>query len=337
MSGTTTSREVRLARRPRGIPEPDDFALAEVEVPDPAAGEVLVRNHFVSVDPYMRGRMNDGPSYVPPFALGEVMTGGAVGEVLDSRAPGLSPGDVVVHDLGWREVAVGEARRFTAIDPGGLSSSLYLGILGMPGLTAYIGLTEIATLAPGETVFVSGAAGAVGSTAVQLAKLLGAARVVGSAGSVAKVEALVQDFGADAGFDYHEGEIGTQLVRVAPEGIDVYFDNVGGPHLEAALAALHPFGRVAACGAVSRYNATDDPPGPRNLFLVVGKRLTIRGFIVGDYADRRDEYLDRARAWIADGRLACPETVVDGIENAPAAFVGMMSGDNIGKMVVRVG
>ncbi len=337
MGGTTKSREVHLARRPTGMPVPEDFAVTEVDVAEPAPGEVLVRNRFVSVDPYMRGRMDDRPSYVPPFVLGAVMTGGAIGEVLVSHAPELSPGDIVVHDLGWREVAVADAHRFARLDPGELPLSLYLGILGMTGLTAYVGLTEIASVVPGEVVFVSGAAGAVGSAAVQLARLLGASRVVGSAGSSAKVERLVEDLGADAAFDYHEGDLDGQLAAAAPEGIDVYFDNVGGAHLEAALGAMHLFGRVAACGAISRYNATDTQAGPRNLFLVVGKRLTIRGFIVGDYAAQRADYLERACGWIADGRLRALETVVEGIESAPAAFVGMMRGDNVGKMVVRLG
>jgi NADPH-dependent curcumin reductase CurA len=286
-------REIHLVARPIGEPTHDDFGEVEVDVPAPGDREVLVRNTFMSVDPYMRGRMNDVKSYAPPFELDRVMTGGAVGEVVASNSPSLDVGDAVLHNLGWREYAVGPDRYFQKVDPSASSLSRYLGILGMTGLTAYTGLVDVAQFHAPDTVFVSGAAGAVGSAVGQMARLLGAARVIGSAGTDEKVALLTGQLGFDAAFNYHSGRISKLLAAATPDGIDVYFDNVGGEHLEAAIGALRPFGRVAACGAISVYNATEPAPGPRNLGLVVGKRLTIRGFIVGDQADRREEFVDR--------------------------------------------
>ncbi len=337
MSGVRTGREVRLASRPHGVPTEANFSVVEVSVPDPAPGEVLVRNLFVSVDPYMRGRMNDVPSYVPPFELGATMQGGAVGEVVESASESFAPGDIVLHNLGWREWATGPAALFQRADPTVDRLSYHLGILGMTGLTAYAGLVAVAAFVPGDIVFVSGAAGAVGSAVAQIARLLGAGRVVASAGSDEKVALLTGALGCDAAFNYRSGRVATLLAEAAPEGIDVYFDNVGGEHLEAAITAARPFGRIAACGAVSNYNAIEAPCGPRNMSLVVGKRLTIRGFIVGDHLDLRDEYVAKAKGWLADGSLQAPETVVEGIEHAASAFIGMLAGSNTGKIVVRVG
>ncbi|MDX6684613.1 MAG: hypothetical protein QOF86_741, partial [Baekduia sp.] len=268
----TPSREIQLAARPHGEPQPSDFRLVEVDVPDPGPGEVLVRNTYISVDPYMRGRMNDAKSYVPPFRLDRAMDGGAVGEVVASEAEGLAPGDTVLHQLGWREHAVLPADQVRKVDPAGISPSAYLGVLGMPGLTAYAGLTEVAGLADGDVVFVSGAAGAVGSLVGQIAKLRGNT-VIGSAGSAEKVAHLTDDLGFDAAFNYKDGAVAEQLAKAAPDGIDVYFDNVGGEHLGAAIGALNWHGRVAMCGAISQYNSKEPTPGPRNLSQVVGKRL----------------------------------------------------------------
>jgi NADPH-dependent curcumin reductase CurA len=329
--------EVQLASRPRGEPVPGDFRLAEVEVPEPRQGEVLVRNLFMSVDPYMRGRMNDFKSYAPPYALDHVMYGGAVGEVIESNSSALGVGESVLHNAGWRELAVGPAELFERVDPTTAPLSRYLGILGMTGLTAYVGLIHIAQFKAPDVVFVSAAAGAVGSAAGQMARLLGAERVIGSAGSQEKVSLLRDELGFDAAFNYRSGPVGELLTEAAPDGIDVYFDNVGGEHLEAAIASLRNFGRVAACGAISVYNATEAPIGPRNMAFIVGKRLSVRGFIVSDHYERRAEFIDKVGAWLREGVLHAPETVVDGLENAPLAFIGMLRGENVGKLVVRIG
>jgi NADPH-dependent curcumin reductase CurA len=328
------SREIRLAARPRGVPVPTDFEVAEVELPAPGEGEVLVRNAFVSVDPYMRGRMNDVRSYVPPFALGEPLTGGAVGEVVASGDEQWRTGDWVVHDLGWRELALVESRRVRRVDPRQSPVSTALGVLGMPGLTAYVGIVDIGRVEAGETVFVSGAAGAVGSIAAQLAQARGA-RVVGSAGTAEKV-AWLEELGLEGVFDYTQVSTAEALREHAPDGIDVYFDNVGGETLEAAIGALRLHGRVVACGAISRYNATEAQPGPRNLFLLVTKRLRLEGFLVFEHVERTAAFLDEVAPLVADGAIRHRETIVDGIERAPEAFIGLLSGANVGKMLVRV-
>jgi NADPH-dependent curcumin reductase CurA len=327
------SREVRLARRPVGEPTPEDFELAEVELGEPGAGEVLVRNRFMSVDPYMRGRMNAARSYAAPYEVGKVMHGGAVGEVVAGEG---EPGSLVVHQAGWREAALLDASHVRpASVPDGVSASALLGALGMPGLTAWVGLTEIAPAAAGETVFVSAAAGAVGSVAGQLAKARGC-RVIGSAGAPEKVAYVRDELGFDAAFSYHD-DVAAALAEAAPDGIDVYFDNVGGPQLEAAIGVLNQGGRIALCGAVSQYNATEPAPGPRNLGLLVGKRGRMRGFIVTDHADRAPEFHAEVGELVADGRLQMPETIVEGgIEAAPGAFVGMLRGEYLGKVVVRL-
>ena len=327
----TVSREIRLAARPRGVPQPSDFELAEVELPDPGDGEVLIRNAYVSVDPYMRGRMNDAKSYVPPFQVGEPLSGGAVGKVVASRNTQWPEGSWVVHMLGWREAAISDGAGLLPADPSLAPVSTALGVLGMPGLTAYVGLLDIGRPREGETVFVSGAAGAVGSVVGQIAKPKGC-KVIGSAGSAEKV-AWLRELGFDEAFDYRE----TDTREALSDGIDIYFDNVGGATLEAAIGALRPKGRVVACGAISQYNATEPPPGPRNLFLTVTKRLRIEGFIVSDHFDRFPDFLVDMGGWVRDGKVRYRETVVEGIENAPAAFIGLLGGENIGKMLVRVG
>ncbi|MER5620076.1 NADP-dependent oxidoreductase [Streptosporangium sp. NPDC002544] len=336
-AGRTVSREIRLASRPSGWPVPENFELAEVESPPPGEGEIGVRNLFMSVDPYMRGRMNDAESYTPPFRIGAPLDGGAVGEVVVSRSPDLAPGDIVTHGYGWREYAVldaGQARKVEEVP--GVPLSAYLGALGMTGLTAYVGLLDIARFKEGEAVFVSGAAGSVGSLAGQIARLKGASRVVGSAGSPEKIAYLIRDLGFDAAFNYRDGRIGEQLAEAAPGGIDVYFDNVGGDQLQAAIDELRTYGRVAMCGAISVYNATEPVPGPNNLFLAVGKRLTLRGFIVSDHQARLPDMVAEVGAWLREGRLVSMETVVDGLENAPRAFIDMLRGASTGKMVVRL-
>jgi NADPH-dependent curcumin reductase CurA len=336
-SEKTMSREIQLAARPQGAPVDSNFATVERELGQPGDGEVLVRNLFLSVDPYMRGRMNDVKSYTPPFALNETMTGGAVGEVLASGADGLNVGDLVLHDQGWRTHALLPARVARKVDAmDGVSPSAYLGILGMPGLTAYAGLLDVAAFKAGDVVFVSGAAGAVGSAVGQIAKLKGAARVIGSAGSADKVAHLIEKLGFDAAFNYKDGPVTSLLREAAPDGIDVYFDNVGGNHLEAALFSFNTFGRAALCGAISQYNATEAPRAPRNLALAIGKQLTLKGFIVGTYSHLFPQFVQEVGGWIASGQLHYDETVVDGIENMPAAFMGMLTGQNTGKMVVRL-
>ncbi|HEX4654908.1 MAG TPA: NADP-dependent oxidoreductase [Mycobacteriales bacterium] len=331
----TTSREWHLVRRPHGWPTTDDVELVTAEVGDPGRGELLVRNLVMSVDPYMRGRMNDARSYAPPYTLNQPMYGGAVGRVEKSGVDGIAPGTVVRHGLGWREWALVPHRQAEVVDPSGdgVPPSTYLGVLGMPGLTAWVGLYDIAEVRPGETLFVSAAAGAVGSIVGQLAKISGL-RVVGSAGTPEKV-AWLHEIGFDAAFDYHDGDVTELLAKAAPEGIDCYFDNVGGDHLRAALASINPFGRIAACGMISAYN--ESVPGPDNLFFVVGKKLTMRGFIVSDHADREPAFRRHVAPLIASGRLQVGETHRDGIESAFEALLDVLrGGKHTGKMVVDI-
>jgi NADPH-dependent curcumin reductase CurA len=329
------SRQIVLAARPDGWPTVGNFAMTEVDLPEPGDGQVRVRNLFMSVDPYMRGRMNDVKSYVPPFQVGEPLEGYAIGEVTQTRSPDLAEGDLVTHMLGWRDEAVLDARHAKRVEPlPGMSPSAYLGVLGGTALTAYVGMLDIAALKPGEAVFVSGAAGAVGSIAGQIAKLKGASLVVGSAGSDEKVRWLL-DIGFDAAFNYKAGPAYEQLREAAPKGIDVYFDNVGGEQLEAALTALRLHGRVALCGAIANYNDTA-PAGPRNIGFAITKRLTLRGFIIFDHMDREADMIADVTGWLRDGKLQHAETVIDGLEHAPDAFLSLLRGGNTGKMVVRL-
>ncbi|GAA2000987.1 NADP-dependent oxidoreductase [Nocardiopsis rhodophaea] len=337
-SAASTTREWQLAARPVGWPKNEDFQLVERELPDLGPGEVRVRNTYISVDPYMRGRMNDVKSYTPPFQLNKAMEGGAVGTVVDSRSDDLAVGDTVLHFGGWRTLAQGPASDFHKVSKvPGVPESVFLHVLGMTGLTAYVGLLDIAEFREGDTVFVSGAAGAVGSIVGQIARLKGAKRVIGSAGSKEKVDLLTGKYGFDAAFNYKDGNVSKQLAQAAPEGIDVYFDNVGGEHLEAALNAFNEGGRAALCGMISMYNATEPESAPRNLFLAVGKRLTLRGYIVGDHYHRFDAFAAEVGEWLAKGDLLYDETVVEGIDQARDAFLDMLRGANVGKMLVRVG
>jgi NADPH-dependent curcumin reductase CurA len=325
---------VRLVRRPVGSPTLDCFRVEVDEVDAPAQGEVLVRNHYLSVDPYMRGRMSGAKSYVAPFELGAVMLGGAVGIVEVSGDAGLPTGTAVVHDYGWRDWAIGPANAFRPIQSGLAPLSAFLGALGMPGLTAYVGIVDVSEVTPGDVVYVSGAAGAVGSVAGQVARLRGASRVVGSAGSKEKVAYLIDELGFDGAFNYRDGTI-KDLIKEHVGKIDVFFDNVGGEQLEAAISAMNPFGRVAVCGAISLYNAVEPPSGPRNLGMLAGKRLTLRGFLVGDFEYRRAEFERAMSGWLRQGEVRLNETVVDGVENMPEALIGLFSGGNVGKMLVR--
>ncbi|GAB3970307.1 NADP-dependent oxidoreductase [Actinoallomurus acanthiterrae] len=331
-----TSREIRLASRPVGEPTSANFSVADVPVGEPAPGQVLVRNTWLSVDPYMRGRMNDVKSYVPPFQIGEPLQGAAVGEVVASNAGHVPLGATVLHFLGWREYAIVDAAAVQVLDTTIAPAQAYLGALGMVALTAYAGLKRIAPVKEGDVVFVSGAAGAVGIIAARVAKHFGATKVIGSAGGPVKAKRLVEEFGYDAAIDYKAGDLDGQLALAAPDGIDVYFDNVGGDHLRAAINAMNRDGRIALCGAISVYNATTPPPGPDNLYQAIGKRLALRGFIVGDHQDLAAEYAQLAAAWLNDGSLQYEETIVDGIDNTVEAFLGMLKGTNTGKMLIRL-
>ncbi|MEU9715325.1 NADP-dependent oxidoreductase [Streptomyces sp. NPDC047976] len=329
------SREWHLVRRPQGWPVAEDFALREVPVSaEPAPGRILVRNLHMSVDPYMRGRMNEGKSYIPPFELDQPMQGGAVGEVVASAAEGFQVGDHVLHPLGWREYADVDAQHATKVDASLAPLSAYLGVLGMPGLTAYAGLFEVASFKEGDSVFVSGAAGAVGSLVGQFAKIKGASRVIGSAGSDEKVTLLTEKYGFDAAFNYKNAPVAEQLPAAAPTGVDVYFDNVGGDHLEAAISAMNVHGRATLCGAIAGYNDTVPAPGPSNLMMVIGKRLRLQGILVGDHYGLQQQFVKDVAGWLASGELRYDETVVEGVENATEAFLGMLRGENTGKMIV---
>jgi hypothetical protein len=331
-----TSREIRLKSRPVGTPTPNDFELATVDVSPPGAGEVQVQNLWMSVDPYMRGRMYDRKSYVPPFQVGQPLQGGAVGRVVASNDPALAPGDLVQSMLGWREVFNAPAKALQKLPDLGVPPQAFLGVAGMPGLTAYVGLLDIAGLKEGDVVFVSAAAGAVGSVVCQIAKIKGHT-VIGSAGGADKI-AFLKEIGVDHAIDYKATpDLVAALAQAAPKGIDVYFDNVGGDHLEAALAAARPFGRFALCGMISQYNATEPPKGPSNLMLAVGKSLRLQGFIVSNHADRLPAFLKDMAGWIASGKIKWRETVEEGIERAPEAFLALFRGGNVGKMLVKLG
>ncbi|MFG3404660.1 NADP-dependent oxidoreductase [Streptomyces sp. NPDC048142] len=332
----TSSREWHLVARPHGWPKAEDFALREAAVAAPAEGRILVRNKHFSVDPYMRGRMNDVKSYTPPFKLDHPMDGGAVGEVIASNAEGIAVGDHVLHGLGWREIADLPAKHAVKVDPDLAPLSAYLGVLGMTGLTAYAGLFEVASFKEGDAVFVSGAAGAVGSQVGQMAKLKGASRVIGSAGSDEKVKLLVEEYGFDAAFNYKNGPVRDQLKEAAPDGIDVYFDNVGGEHLEAAISSLNVHGRATICGMIAQYNATEPTPGPNNMAMIIGKRLRLQGVLVKDHADLQAQFVQEVAGWLASGELKYQETTAEGIENGYDAFVGLLRGENTGKMIVSL-
>jgi NADPH-dependent curcumin reductase CurA len=330
----TTSREIRLISRPKGIPTADNFTMARMELAPPQDGQVLVRNRYMSVDPYMRGRMNSGKSYVPPFELGKPLDGGSVGEVIESRAREFKVGDAVTSSFGWREYFIASPKELHLVSREIQPLSVYLGALGMTGMTAWAGL-HLVEVRTGETIFISGAAGAVGSVAGQLAKLRGC-RVIGSAGSMEKVMFLREECGFDVAFDYKVGPVLEQLSLETPDGIDVYFDNVGGEALEAALSVLRVHGRIIACGGISGYNDEKPRPGPSNLFNITTKRLTVKGLMVFDWLDRQAEFEKEVGGYFKAGKVKHKETVVKGIDKAVGAFLGLFQGQNIGKMVVEL-
>ena len=330
-----TSREIRLKSRPQGMPQAENFELASVELPDPGPGEVLVRNSWMSVDPYMRGRMYDRPSYVPPFELGKALQGGAVGTVVKSNDERFKAGDLVDSMLGWREAFVAPGSALNKLPGAGVPPQAFLGVLGMPGMTAYSSFHRIGAPKEGDVVFVSGAAGAVGSAVCQIAKIRGCT-VVASAGSDEKL-AWLKSVGVDAGVNYKKAPNLLEAVRAAaPKGIDIYFDNVGGEHLEVALEVARPFARFVECGMIAIYNTTEPTPGPRNMSYIVGKRIKMQGFIVSDFMDMREQFIADMGAWVREGRIKWEETVETGIENAPKAFLNLFSGANTGKMLVKL-
>ena len=332
-----THRRVVLVRRPPAEPAETDFRVEEVALPEPSAREVLVRIVYLSLDPYQRGRMREAASYAPPVGLGEVMTGGTVGEVVKSNHPGFAVGDIVEDRLGWQEYAIGGGPALRKVDPAIAPISTANGVLGMPGMTAYFGLLEVGRPKPGETVVVSAASGAVGQVVGQIAKILGC-RAVGIAGGPAKCAFVTGTLGFDACIDYKAGrDLDAALREACPGGIDVYFDNVGGTVSDAVLRSLNFYARVSLCGSISQYNATTPEMGPRLLGSFVGKRVSMRGFIVSDFADHFGPARRQMSDWVRGERVKYREDIVDGIEKAPRAFIGLLRGENFGKLLVRVG
>lgn len=335
------STQIHLTARPQGAVSHDNFTTVEVDLPELGPDEVRVSNEFISVDPYMRGRMNEGKSYISPFQLNQVMEGGAVGRVIESTTEQLPVGTLVQHMLGWRDIAQGPATSFRAIHEvsEAIPSSLYLGLLGMPGITAYTGLTRIGTIQEGDNVFVSGAAGAVGSAAGQFARLLGANTVYGSAGGPQKCQLLTSKYGFDEAIDYKAAPIRQQVNKIiGDDGADIYYDNVGGDHLEAAIDVLARFGRIISCGVISQMNNDGSPQqGPDNMSNFVTQSLKMQGFTVGEHlAEVASEFQQTAGQWFVDGKLEYDETVVDGLDHAIEAFQGLFESQNIGKMLVRI-
>jgi NADPH-dependent curcumin reductase CurA len=332
----SVNRQVKLAQRPQGIPVESDFEVVEVDLQEPADGEVLVRTNYLTVDPYMRGVVSGAAKYMPPVEPGDVMLGEAVGTVMESRSSQFAEGDAVLGSWGWQEYAVCAAPDLEKIDRSLAPISTALGVLGMPGMTAYFGLLEIGQPEEGDTVFVSGAAGAVGSLVGQIARIKGC-RVAGTAGSQEKVDWLLDELGFDAAFDYKEYENYTRPIRRAcRDGIDVYFDNVGGPVTDAVFRQINDGARIVVCGQISQYNATESPEGPRLLWYLTVRQARAEGFLVFKFKDRYPEGRAQMAEWIREGRVKYRETVLDGIENTPKAFIGLFSGQNIGKMLVRV-
>lgn len=331
-----SNREWVFAERPDGEPDRDCFELHERDVPEPEHGELLVRVRYLSVDPYMRGRMRDAESYAEPWDIGDAMSGGVVGEIVESESDAYDTGDLVTGQGTWADYSLLDADSVTPVDPTVADLPAYLGVLGMPGQTAYFGLLEVGEPNPGDTVVVSGAAGAVGSVVGQIAKLNGC-RVVGFAGSEEKVEWLTDDLGFDAAINYKQvDDYQAALDDVAAGGIDVYFDNVGGPITDAVFTKLNLDARVAVCGQIAHYNDEDVPTGPRKLPQLIAPRAKVQGLLFNDFAPRFAEATEQIGAWVESGDLTHRETTVDGLENAPDAFLGLFSGDNIGKQVVRV-
>ncbi len=336
----TKNRRIVLAARPVGEPKHEDFRLEETDIPVPSEGKVLLRNIYLSLDPYQRGRMNAGPSYAKAVEIGEVIEGGTVSEVVESKINHLHPGDIVLSRSGWQDYAVADGETLQKIDATLAPISTALGVLGMPGMTAYTGLLNIGRPKAGETVVVSSAAGAVGSAAGQIAKILGC-RAVGIAGGQAKCDFVVNELGFDACLDHHKPGLAEGLKAACPKGIDIDFENVGGKVFEAVLPLMNPFGRIPVCGLIAHYNATGLPPGPDRVPLVMRsilfKRLTFRGFIVSDFLEQQPEFKKEVGQWVREGKVKYKEDVVEGLENAVAAFKRLFTGQNFGKLLVQVG
>lgn len=326
--------QVTLANRPMGWVKESDFKIVDRDVPKPGAGQVLVRNLWLSLDPYMRGRMNDVRSYAASAQIGDVMVGATVGEVVESNNPALKKGDHVLGYYGWQLYGLSDGRELQKVDGKAAPLSAYLGTLGMPGLTAWFGLLDIGAPKPGETVVVSAAAGAVGSVVGQIAKIKGC-RAVGIAGGKDKCAHVVKELGFDACIDYKAGNLMKDLAAATPKGIDIYFENVGGDILEAVALRLNPFARIPLCGLISQYNATQ-MHGLNNLVMLLINRVKLQGFIVSDYADRASAALAELVNWVGQGKIKYRETIANGIENAPSAFIGMLKGANVGKQLVKL-
>jgi NADPH-dependent curcumin reductase CurA len=338
MSGT--NRRIILAARPVGEPKPGDFSLVEAPIPTPGPGEMLLRTIYLSLDPYMRGRMSDAKSYAAPVKIGDAMVGGTVNEVVASNLPGFKPGDIVEGNSGWQEYALSAGTGVRVIDRTLGPISTAVGVLGMPGMTAYTGLLNIGKPQAGETVVVAAASGAVGSLVGQIAKLKGA-RAIGIAGGREKCDYVVRELGFDACVDHRSPTLAQDLKAACPKGVDVYFENVGGEVWNAVLPLFNPFARIPVCGLIAHYNATSLPEGPNMvpalMRSVLSNRLTLRGFIVYDFADQQGQFLRDVSGWLKEGKVSHREDIVEGLENAPTAFIGLLKGKNFGKLVVRVG
>lgn len=331
------TRQIELKSRPKGVPTEANFQLGEETLSPIVDGEFLVQNEWMSVDPYMRGRMNESASYVQPFQIGKPLEGGCVGKVIESLNDDFEVGDYVLGNLGWREKWKSSGVGISTVDPKLAEPQTYLSTLGMTGMTAWAGLTRVAKLKPGSTVFVSAASGAVGSIVCQIAKSMDC-RVIGSAGKAEKIAWLREKAHVDEVFNYHEADdLSAVLGKLAPKGIDVYFDNVGGEHLEAALDHMNVHGVIVSCGMISTYNATEPVAGPRNLFKIIGKRVRMEGMLVFDFLDQRNTFLKDMSGWIKSGAVVWEESITEGLENAPAAFIGLFKGDNMGKSLIRLG
>jgi len=331
-----TNRQIKLAARPVGMVKPTDFSLSTEPVTQPGPGEVLIKVQYISLDPAMRGWMNEGRSYIRPVGIGEVMRAGGIGCVIASNDAKVAVGDTVTASTGVQDYALVKAADVVKVDPRVAPLPRYLGVLGMPGMTAYFGLLDVGQPKPGETVLVSAAAGAVGSVAGQIAKIKGC-RVVGLAGGADKCRSVVDDFGFDAAIDYKKEDVRKKLREHCPNGVDIYFDNVGGPILEAALANLARKARIVLCGAISQYNATpDDLRGPRNYMMLLVNRARMEGFVVFDYAARYGEAAREMASWVAEGKLKAREDVVEGLETFPQTLLKLFRGENVGKLVIKV-
>ncbi len=329
------NRQITLAARPANYPTESDFNLIESPVPQPGEGEVLVRTIWLSLDPYQRGRMRANHPYATPMDLGQVIVGGVVGRIVESRTPTFKVGEIVEGPLGWQEFAVSDGGNLRRVDPGLGPLSTALGVLGMPGMTAYFGFLEIGRPRPGETVVVSAASGAVGQLVGQIAKNMGC-HTIGIAGTAEKIEYIKDELGFDAGINYKTENVDAALTKVCPLGVDVYFDNVGGAITDAVFDHLNLGARISICGSISQYNQDEPEPGPRKMGLLVGKQARAEGFLVGQFKDRHEVGRQRLAGWIKEGRIKYREDVVEGLENAPLAFIGLMQGRNFGKLLVKV-